>query len=47
MDLQDKYDLLAFYRDNLISTSGTVGDWVDLAYVPVALGVEMPERLQK
>lgn len=26
MDLQDKYDLLIYYRDNLIATSGTVGD---------------------
>lgn len=42
-----KYDLLAFYRDNLISSSGTVGDWVDLAYVPQVLGVDLPERLQK
>ena len=47
MNLQDKYDLLAFYRDNLIANSGTVGDWVDLAYVPQILGVELPERLQK
>ena len=42
-----KYDLLVFYRDNLISSSGTVGDWVDLAYVPQVLGVDLPERLQK
>lgn len=47
MDLQDKYDLLCFYRDNLIASSGTVGDWIDLAFVPQALGVEFPERLQK
>lgn len=47
MDQQDKYDLLVFYRDNLISSSGTVGDWVDLAYVPQVLGVDLPERLQK
>jgi hypothetical protein len=26
MNLQDKYDLLLYYRDNLIATSGTVGD---------------------
>jgi hypothetical protein len=26
MDLQDRYDLLLYYRDNLIATSGTVGD---------------------
>jgi len=25
-DLQDKYDLLIYYRDNLIATSGTTGD---------------------
>lgn len=31
----------------MISSSGTVGDWVDLAYVPKVLGVELPERLQK
>lgn len=42
-----KYDLLCFYRDNLIASSGTVGDWVDLAYVPQVLGVDLPERLQK
>ena len=42
-----KYDLLCFYRDNLISSSGTVGDWIDLAFVPQVLGVDFPERLQK
>ena len=47
MALQDKYDLLCFYRDNLIANSGTVGDWIDLAYLPQALGVTLPERLQK
>lgn len=47
MDLQDRFDLLNFYRDTLISSSGTVGDWVDIAYVPQVLGVELPERLQK
>lgn len=47
MDLQDKYDLLCFYRDNLVSSSGTVGDWIDLAFVPQVLGVDFPERLQK
>jgi hypothetical protein len=26
MSLQDKYDLLIFCRDNLIASSGTVGD---------------------
>ncbi len=47
MDLQDKYDLLLYYRDNLIATSGTVGDWVDAAHLPSFLGVEMPERVEK
>lgn len=42
-----KYDLLCFYRDNLIASSGTVGDWIDLAFVPQVLGVDFPERLQK
>lgn len=47
MGLQDKYDLLQYYRDNLIATSGTIGDWVDAASLPSFLGVEMPERIQK
>lgn len=42
-----KHDLLCFYRDNLIANSGTVGDWIDLAFVPQVLGVDLPERLQK
>lgn len=45
--LQDQYDLLHFYRDNLIASSGTVGDWVDLALIPEKLGVSLPERLLK
>jgi hypothetical protein len=47
MDLQDKYDLLIFYRDNLIASSGTVGDWVDLPLIPAVLGEELADRLQK
>lgn len=47
MHLQDKLDLLIYYRDNLIASSGTVGDWIDLAVVPNALGVDFPERLAK
>lgn len=47
MSLQDRYDLLLYYRDNLIATSGTIGDWVDAASLPAFLGVEMPERIQK
>ena len=47
IDLQNRFDLLSFYKDNLIANSGTVGDWLDLAYVPQVLGVDLPERLQK
>ena len=42
-----KYDLLLYCRDNLIATSGTVGDWIDIAHLPIALGVELPERIMK
>lgn len=45
--LQDQYDLLLFYRDNLIANSGTVGDWIDLTLIPAELGVNLPERLTK
>lgn len=47
MDLQDKYDLLIYSRDNLIASSGTVGDWIDIAHVPSVLGVDLPDRIQK
>lgn len=47
MDLQDKYDLCIYYRDSLIANSGTLGDWVDVNHLPVFLGEELPERLQK
>lgn len=46
-NLQDRYDLLHFYRDNLIANSGTTGDWLDLSVLPTALGVKLPERIQK
>lgn len=47
MDLQDKYDMLLYYRDNLIASSGNVGDWIDLSLIPASLGVKFPERIQK
>lgn len=46
-NLQDKFDVLNFYRDNVISESGTVGDWLDIAYIPKVLGGELTERLMK
>lgn len=45
--LQDKYDLLHYYRDNLIANSGTIGDWIDKSLIPADLGVNWPERIQK
>lgn len=47
MALQDKYNILHFYRDNIIANSGSVGDWLDLSILPAKLGVELPERIQK
>ena len=47
MDLQDKYDLTIYYRDSLIASSGTIGDWLDAAHLPTFLGEEMPQRAQK
>lgn len=46
-NLQDKYDVLHFYRDSLIANSGTSGDWLDLSMLPTVLGADVPERLQK
>ena len=46
-NLQDKFDVLCFYRDNVIAESGTVGDWVDVAYLPKFLGSDLTERLMK
>ena len=46
-NLQDKYDVLHFYRDNVIAESGSVGDWVDVAHLPKFLGDKVAERLMK
>lgn len=46
-NLQDKYDVLHFYRDSLIANSGTSGDWLDLSMLPTVLGADVSERLQK
>lgn len=47
MALQDRYNLLHFYRDNIIASSGTVGDWIDVSMLPKFLGDKLPERLKK
>jgi hypothetical protein len=45
--LQDRYDLLQYYRDVLIANSGTAGVIMDQALLPMNLGVKWPERVQK
>lgn len=45
--LQDRYDLLNYYRDNLIANSGTAGVIMDMSLLPTNLGVNWPERVQK
>ena len=47
MVLQDRYDLLHFYRDNLIAQSGSVGDFINLPTLPAILGDDLSERLMK
>ena len=47
MVLQDRYDLLHFYRDNLIAQSGSVGDFINLPTLPSILGDDLSERLMK
>lgn len=42
-----KYDILHFYRDNLIASSGTKGDWLDVSMLPTFLGEDLTERIQK
>ena len=46
-DLQDRYDLLQFFKESIISQSGTTGDWVDIAHLPEVLGANLEDRLQK
>jgi hypothetical protein len=43
--LQDRYDLLNYYRDALIANSGTAGVIMDMSLLPNNLGVKWPERV--
>lgn len=47
MHLQDKYDIIMYFKDNVISNSGTAGDWIDLRVLPTVLGSDLIERIQK
>lgn len=42
-----KYDILHFYRDNLIANSGTRGIFCDISLIPTFLGSDITERFQK
>lgn len=45
--LQDKFDLLYYFKDNVIALSGTKGAHVDIAHLPAVLGDSVEERLKK
>lgn len=45
--MQDRYDLLVYYRDVLIANSGIKGSIIDISMIPKFLGVQFPERVQK
>lgn len=45
--LQDRYDLLNYYKDNLVANSGTSGVIMDMSLIPTNLGVKWPERVEK
>lgn len=44
-DAQDMYDIIMFYRDNLIATSGVDAARINIAAIPTALGDEFMPRL--
>lgn len=44
--LQDKYDILMFFRDTMIANAGVAGDWVDMSNLPAELGDNMIDRLK-
>ena len=41
-----KYDLLIYFRDNLIASSGGVGDWMDVSFIPSFLGEKLTDRVK-
>lgn len=45
--LQDKYDLLNYYRDSIVANSGVKGSIVDFSLIPKFLGPDWASRLQK
>jgi len=47
MPLQSKYNLLYYFRDSLIASSGVKGDFLDVAQLPSFLGKTPQERILK
>ena len=47
IELQDRYDVLIYYRDVLIANSGVKGQIIDFSLIPTNLGVNWPERIKK
>lgn len=45
--LQDRYDLLQYYRDVIMANSGVKGSIIDISMIPKSLGVKFPERVQR
>jgi hypothetical protein len=45
MHLQDRYDILNYYRDKLVANSGVAGSIIDLSLIPASLGVKFTERI--
>lgn len=45
--LQDKFNILHFYRDNVIANSGTAGSYIDISMIPKYLGVDEASRVAK
>jgi len=45
--IQDSYDIITFFRDNLIANSGVNGSRVNLAAIPKVLGQDFMERILK
>lgn len=46
-DIQDKYNIVHYLRENALSNSGGIGQFIDLAKLPAVLGDDWSERLEK
>ena len=46
-DLQDKYNIIHYLRDNVVANSGTTGEYVDVSKLPAFLGADLADRLEK